>query len=125
MEPDDAPYILVIEDEPATAELFAEILRLGGYRVRKAHGSAAAITLINTNRPLAVLLDIMMPDVSGLEVLRYIRRDPALENVPVIVVSGKSAPEEIQSSLDAGAFVHLVKPIGAQELKNTFDRAIR
>jgi DNA-binding response OmpR family regulator len=58
----------------------------------------------------------MMPDLSGLEVLRFIRRDPRLEQIPVIVVSAKSLPSDIKDGLDAGANVYLTKPVAFQDL---------
>ncbi len=119
------PMIVIVEDEPDTAEMFAEMMRLSGYRVRKCHGGTQGIELIAQHRPDAVILDIMMPDVSGLEVLRYMRRDPALQGIPVVVVSAKSMPMDIREGLRAGASVYLTKPVGFDELRNAVDDVIR
>jgi CheY-like chemotaxis protein len=54
----------------------------------------------------------MMPDISGLEVLRYMRREPDLADIPVIVVSAKSMPGDIKTGLEAGASMYLTKPVG-------------
>jgi len=108
--------ILVVEDEPDTAEMFAEMLRLRGYRVFKSYGSASAMRQLALEKPDAVVLDIMMPGVSGLEVLYYMRRDPALENIPVIVVSAKGLPSDIKAGMDAGATLYLTKPVAYTEL---------
>ncbi len=116
--------IIVVEDEPDTAEMFAEMMRLSGYQVRKSFGSKAAMALIAEEKPDAVVLDVMMPDVSGLEVLYFMRRDPALAHIPVIVVSAKSLPSDIKMGLEAGASVYLGKPVAFQELKKAVENSI-
>jgi DNA-binding response OmpR family regulator len=108
--------IVIVEDEPDTAEMFAEMMRLSGYDVQKSYGGTPAIALISNEKPDAVVLDVMMPDLSGLEVLRFIRRDSKLMKIPVIVVSAKSLPSDIQEGLEAGATVYLTKPVAFQDL---------
>ena len=117
--------IVIVEDEPDTAEMFAEMMRLNGYQVRKAFGSRQAMTLISRENPDAVMLDIMMPDVSGLEVLHYMRRDPQLSQTPVIVISAKSLPSDIKTGLEAGANAYLTKPVSYLDLKKTVDSLIK
>lgn len=116
--------IIVVEDEQDAAEMFAEMMRVNGFRVLKAHGSAQAMTLIAGERPAAVILDIMMPDISGLEVLHYMRREPELSGVPVVVVSAKSMPTDIQTGLEAGASVYLTKPVGYADLKEAVEKVL-
>jgi len=108
--------IVIVEDEPDTAEMFAEMMRLSGYDVHKSYGGTPAIALISNEKPDAIVLDVMMPDLSGLEVLRFIRRDSKLMNIPVIVVSAKSLPSDIQEGLEAGATFYLTKPVAFQDL---------
>jgi len=66
-----------------------------------------------------------MPDVSGLDVLRVMRSDPALASVPVIVVSAKSLPADIKTGLEAGASLYLTKPVGFLELRKAVDQILR
>jgi len=108
--------IVIVEDEPDTAEMFAEMMRLSGHHVLKSYGGTPAIALISYEVPDVVVLDVMMPDLSGLEVLRFIRRDPRLGQIPVIVVSAKSLPSDIKDGLEAGANVYLTKPVAFQDL---------
>jgi len=122
---DVSKKIIIVEDEPDTAEMFAEMMRLSGYTVLKSYGGTPAISLISREKPDAVVLDVMMPDLSGLEVLRFIRRDPRLENIPVIVVSAKSLPADIKEGLEAGASVYLSKPVAYQDLNAAVRDAIR
>ena len=116
--------VIVVEDEPDAAEMFAEMMRLSNYKVLKTYSSTPAITLIATEKPDAVILDMMMPDISGLEVLRFMRREPELRLIPVIIVSAKSTPSDIKSGLEAGAAAYLTKPVGFQELKQAVDRVV-
>jgi two-component system alkaline phosphatase synthesis response regulator PhoP len=116
--------IIIVEDEPDTAEMFAEMMRLSGHQVLKSYGGTPAIALISHEVPDVVVLDVMMPDLSGLEVLRYIRRDPRLEQIPVIVVSAKSLPSDIKDGLDAGANIYLTKPVAFQDLNAAVRRVL-
>ncbi|MBN2387109.1 MAG: response regulator [Anaerolineales bacterium] len=116
--------IIVVEDEQDAAEMFSEMMRVSGYRVLTATSSTPAMDMIASERPAAVILDIMMPDVSGLEVLRFMRADPQLARIPVVVVSAKSLPVDIKSGLDAGAAIYLTKPVGFLDLKEAIERVL-
>jgi len=116
--------VVIVEDEPDTAEMFAEMMRLSGYEVHKAHGGKAGIAIIIQERPDAVILDLMMPDLSGLDVLRILRRDPDLKDIPVIIVSAKSLPEDIQTGMETGASVYLTKPVSFLDIKSAVEDAI-
>jgi len=117
--------VMIVEDEPDAAELFAEMMRVSGYHVLKAHASTPALRLIAQQKPDVVILDIMMPDISGLEILRYMRREADLARIPVVVVSAKSLPSDVQAGLDAGASIYLTKPVGFADLKNAVERAVK
>ncbi len=116
--------VMIIEDETDAAELFAEMMRVNGFRVIKMFSSAPAIPIIVQEKPDLILLDIMMPDISGLEVLRYMRREPELAHIPVIVVSAKSMPSDIKNGIEAGASMYLTKPVGFQDLKQAVEKVI-
>lgn len=117
--------VMIIEDEPDAAEMFAEMMRVSGFNVIKMYSSTPAIPVLQQQQPDLVILDIMMPDISGLEVLRFIRREPTLQNTPVIVVSAKSMPSDIKTGLEAGASLYLTKPIGFLELKQAVEQALQ
>ena len=116
--------VMIIEDEADAAELFSEMMRINGFRVIKMFSSAPAIPMIAQEKPDVILLDIMMPDISGLEVLRYIRREPDLSSIPVIILSAKSMPGDIKIGLEAGASMYLTKPVGFQDLKNAVEQVL-
>ena len=116
--------VMIIEDEADAAELFSEMMRLNGFRVIKMFSSAPAIPMITQEKPDVILLDVMMPDISGLEVLRYIRREPELSAIPVIILSAKSMPSDIRTGIEAGASMYLTKPVGFQDLKNAVQKVL-
>ncbi|MBN2147472.1 MAG: response regulator [Anaerolineales bacterium] len=117
--------ILIVEDEPDTAEMFSEMIRLKGYRVVKSYGGTAAMALLAQERPDALILDLMMPDISGLDVLRFVRQEPRLESLPVIIVSAKSLPSDIKIGLEAGASVYLTKPVTFNDLIKAIEKTLR
>ena len=116
--------VLIIEDESDAAELFAEMMRVSGFRVLKTTSSTPALSLIATEKPDIVILDIMMPEVSGLDILREMRQEASLANIPVVVVSAKSMPADIRIGMEAGASTYLTKPVGFLELKEAVERAL-
>ncbi|MBI5946370.1 MAG: response regulator [Chloroflexi bacterium] len=117
--------VMIIEDEPDAAELFAEMMRINGYRVIKVVSNAPSMSMLSKEKPDVVLLDIMMPDVSGLDILGYMRREADLVNIPVIVVSAKSMPGDIKVGLEAGASIYLTKPVGFLDLKQAVEQVLQ
>ena len=117
--------VIIIEDEPEAAEMFAEMMRVNGFPVIKMFSSAPSIPIIIQEKPDLILLDIMLPDISGLEVLRDMRRAAALDSLPVIVVSAKSIPSDIKTGLEAGASGYLTKPVGILELKQALKKVMQ
>ena len=117
--------VMIIEDEPDAAEMFAEMMRVNGFRVLKMFSSVPAIPMLIQEKPDVVILDIMMPDISGLEVLRYMRREADLAAIPVIVVSAKSMPGDIKVGMDAGASIYLTKPVGFLDLKQAVEQVLQ
>ncbi len=116
--------VMIVEDEPETAEMIAEMIRLSGFLAVTSHGGTPAISMIIRKVPDAVILDMMMPDLSGLEVLRLMRVDPRMTHIPVIVVSAKSRPEDIQEGMDAGAVAYLTKPVSYKDLKAAVEKVV-
>lgn len=117
--------VVVVDDEPDTAEMIAEMMRLSGYNALKSYGGTQALSMITREKPAAVLLDLMMPDISGLDVLRFMKRDPRLANIPVIIVSAKTLPEDVKTGIDAGASAYLTKPVAFRDLQQAVESSTR
>ena len=114
--------ILVLEDEPDTAEMIAEMMRISGYEVVKYNSSTTALDHLKQERPSAVIMDVMMPDLSGLEFLRRIRLETEFQTLPVIVVSALSLTSDINEGFAAGATLYLTKPVSYIELKQAVEQ---
>jgi len=116
--------IVIIEDEPDTAEMYAEMIRISGYEVVKYFGGLSAVAQLVDQKPDAVVLDLMMPDISGLEVLNYINEQPSLSRLPVIIVSAKTMPEDVEAGLKSGAFAYLTKPVSFSDMRLAIEEAV-
>jgi CheY-like chemotaxis protein len=108
--------ILVVDDEPAIREYEMTLLSELGHEVLIAADGAEALDLARAKQPHLVLLDIMMPELSGIEVCRQLRADPRTQDIRVIVVSAVDAKRALEESIIAGADDFLAKPIHALEL---------
>lgn len=108
--------ILVVEDEPAIQELVAFTCATNGYQVVRADSVAAAQVCIRSELPDLVILDWMLPDRSGIELMRELRADERTRGLPVIMLTARSAESDRVSGLDAGADDYVVKPFSPREL---------
>ncbi len=117
--------VVVIEDEPDAAEMFGEMMRVNGFRVVKSYSSGPAIAIIEKEKPDIVILDVMMPEISGIEILQIMRSKPDIAHIPVVVVSAKSMPSDIKTGLQAGASVYLTKPVGFLDLKQAVENILQ
>lgn len=115
--------VVIVEDEAETADMLEEMMRLIGYTVYKTPGGWRALDMIAEKKPTAVLLDQMMPEISGLEMLDTIRKDAHLKHIPVIIISAKSLPSDLMRGLEAGANGYLTKPVAFADLKMAVERA--
>ena len=108
------PNVLVVDDDPSIRKMMVAALKRYGYKFAEAANGQEALDLMRENRPDVVLLDLMMPILSGWDVLREREGDPKLRDIPVIIVSATRAPE-IASAVDKGICAFLPKPfdIGA------------
>jgi len=82
------------------------------------------MSMIDGEKPAAIILNIIMPDISGLEVLRHMQGEPGLTRLPVIVVSAKSLPADIKTGLEAAASTYMTKPVEYLDLKRAVDKVL-
>ena len=114
----DQPKILVVDDEPPLRELV--VVTLGdAYACDEAANGDTALKLMRKRRYDLVVLDVMMPGRSGIDVLREMRADKALRDVPVIVMSAWQSTKDIDAALAAGANGFLPKPFRVEDLDST------
>ena len=103
-------HILVVDDEPEIVELVALALERAGHRVSRANGGQEAVTQAAAEPPDAVILDVMMPNMDGLAVLRTLRDGPATQDIPVLLLSAKAHSIDIEVGMKAGAAGYITKP---------------
>jgi adenylate cyclase len=111
-----AASILVVDDVPLNVKLIADLLGAKGYRTRTASSGAEALASLAADPPDLVLLDVMMPGLSGYDVCRTIRADPAHAMLPIVLVTALDPAQERAKGLDAGADDFLSKPVNQAEL---------
>ena len=110
------PYILVVEDEDALATLLKYNLDKEGHRVVVAADGEEALMVIDERQPDLVVLDWMLPKVSGIEVCRRLRAKPETKNIPVIMLTARGEESDRVRGLDTGADDYIVKPFSMSEL---------
>ena len=113
---DKKPRILIVEDHPLIAELVETRLRIEGMHPVKAPGGREALALVGKEPFDAVILDIVMPDVDGYQVLQHIRSNPATVTLPVIFLTAKATPADIEKGLALGANHYITKPFSGLDL---------
>jgi DNA-binding response OmpR family regulator len=119
------PKILVVDDEPDVVSLLEVTLRADGFEVIKAYDGIGALDLVSTERPDLILLDIMMPMMSGYEVCEQIKANPQTQHIPVVCLSSAHTPDARAQSLRAGAATLVTKPFLGTELVAQVRRHLR
>ena len=110
------PMVLVVEDEAALATLLRYNLERQGFRVEEASDGQEALLRVAENHPDLVLLDWMLPVLSGLEVCRQLRRRPATRELPIIMLTARTENADAVRALDTGADDHIAKPFAMEAL---------
>ena len=116
--------ILVVEDSPTQAEELIYTLMQNHYFVRKASNGKQAISLIEQQKPLVVISDIMMPEMNGYELCRYIKENENLRYIPVILLTSLSDPKDIINGLESGADNFIMKPFDENYLLSRIDYVV-
>jgi CheY-like chemotaxis protein len=110
------PKLLLAEDNEANIATFADYLRAKGYDLVIARNGGEAVVRAQEERPDAILMDIQMPGMDGLEAIRHIRADAGLAQIPIIAVTALAMPGDRERCLEAGADDYLTKPVQLQRL---------
>lgn len=114
--PQDAPVILVVDDEPINLHILRHLLQPCGYRILPSSDGHDALTKLAQESVDLILLDVMMPTLSGFDVCRRLRQQHPKEKLPVLLLTALNQPKEIEEGFNAGANDYLVKPFCKEEL---------
>jgi CheY-like chemotaxis protein len=112
-------HVLVIEDDSDVAAVFRLALEHAGFEVAVYNNGGAALTAVSSKLPDAIVLDLMLTDVSGPDLIRYVRKQEGGADVPMLVVSGATGGFQMNQALEAGANLFLGKPVNVHELVQT------
>jgi len=108
--------VLVVEDEAAIREMIAFALERAGMKAQLAANAREALESISRQRPDIILMDWMMPGVSGIELTRRLRREPYTEEIPIIMLTARVSEDDKVSGLEAGTDDYVIKPFSPREL---------
>ncbi len=117
-----AKTILIVEDNELNMELFRDLLEAQGYRTLRTGEGLEAFALAREHKPDLVVMDIQLPAISGLEVARWLKEDPALANIPVVAVTAFAMKGDEERILDGGCEAYLAKPISVAIFLETVRR---
>lgn len=110
------PKVLIVDDEPAIRDMIRFALQQADICVQSAANAHEALVSINENRPDIILMDWMMPNVSGIELTRRLRKDRYTEDIPIIMLTAKVTEDDKVAGLEAGADDYVIKPFSPREL---------
>lgn len=108
--------VLVVDDVPLNVLLIKKMLSQNTFQVRSASGGQQALDAIKEKKPTLILLDLMMPNIDGFEIIRRLRADACTKNIPIIVLSALNSEQDITRAFELGANDYINKPIIMEKL---------
>ena len=102
-------HILLVEDDPDISQMYATKFRLEGLDMVIARTAHIALSLIKRRRPDLILLDLLLPEMGGLEMLSIIKKDPHTRDIPVIILTNQSSDDAMKEAIEIGAEAYLIK----------------
>jgi DNA-binding response OmpR family regulator len=111
-----SPTVLVVEDDPVILRLLEVNFELEGFGVVLAHDGVEGVELARSDKPDIIVSDIMMPRMSGIELVEALKADEATASIPIILLSAKAQTSDLKSGMDAGADDYITKPFEPLDL---------
>ncbi len=108
--------ILIVDDTPKNIQLLGTVLKETGYRVIVATNGNSALNILEKTKPDLILLDVMMPELSGFDTIKKIKENENIKNIPVIFLTAKAEPDDVLEGFKLGAVDYITKPFHASEL---------
>jgi twitching motility two-component system response regulator PilH len=118
------PHVLIVDDSPTNVMQLKSLLKKAGYQTSEAHTAEEGVTKARELRPDLVLMDVVLPGMSGFQATRKINRDPVTASIPVIIVSVKNLESDKAWGLRQGAREYLTQPIADADLLAVIQRHI-
>src|SRR5512144_270852 len=119
-----ARKVAVVDDDRAVREFIGQSLAELGYEVKHAANGLRLVSTLHVDRPDIILLDVMMSWIDGFELCRAIKQNPEFRDIPVVFMSGKTAPADVERGMAAGAVDYFPKPIDIERLVDRVEELI-
>ena len=116
--------ILIVDDDEAIIKTLRPMLLSHGYAVLTAGSGEDGLQIVNAQKPDLVLLDVILPGIKGREVCQRLKEDPQTKGIPVVFLTAKDSPEDIQAEKDVGASGHVTKPVNIKALIETIQSVL-
>jgi len=113
---DGARKVVIVDDDRSMRDQLQQILETSGWRVAQAPSGLRLLSLLEVDRPDVILLDVAMSWINGFELCRAMKANANYRNIPVVFISGRSAPSDIETGMSCGAADYFVKPIDTRRL---------
>jgi DNA-binding response OmpR family regulator len=111
-----APIVLAIDDDRMVLHLIEAILTKHNYVVKTASSGEEALTILREITPAVLILDVMMPGISGYDLCAIVKQEDRLKNIPVIFLTSRDKPKDYKAGNDVGAAIYMVKPVKPDQL---------
>jgi DNA-binding response OmpR family regulator len=108
--------VLIVDDDLSVHKMLEPILITGGYQVFSAKTGEEGLQMANDKKPSIIILDVILPGIKGREVCAQIKGNAATKDIPVLFLTSKDSPDDVQAEIAAGGIGHLTKPINPQYL---------
>ena len=119
------PKVIIVDDDRDTREMLTLALDLEGYDVSQAANGIRLISSLHVDRPDVILLDVMMSWIDGFELCRSIKKNDEFKDIPVIFISARKTPEDVQKGIQAGAADYFTKPVDIEKLMARINELVR
>ncbi len=116
--------ILIVEDDYNSFVLCKDLLEKKGHSVLRAKNGKEGLSMVESEKPDLILLDILLPDMNGLAMIKLLKENPEHRNIPIVAVTCLGMPEDRVECLEAGCMEHIAKPIEAGDFVNTIERIL-
>jgi DNA-binding response OmpR family regulator len=112
------PVVLAVDDDPAVLRIIESQLTRHDFVVKTAASGEEALRMLQEFTPAVLILDVMMDGISGYDLCHVVKRDPRLQDVPVIFLTSRGTPQDYMTGHELGAVIYMVKPLKAEKLVN-------
>lgn len=117
-----AKTILIVEDNELNMQLFNDLLEAHDYKILQTRDGMEALRIVREHKPDLILMDIQLPEVSGLEVTKWIKEDTKLKSIPVIAVTAFAMKGDVEKILEGGCEAYIAKPISVSHFLETVQK---